>query len=173
VIAFHPGSGGAYKLWPLAGWEQIMTRVAQQGVQGLMISGPAEQAHNTHLASPADCPPWPQAQNLPLPDLAALLARCQIVVGHDSGITHLAAAVGTTTLALFGPTDPLSWGPRSRRACVLQPASPGPLTLTHLPPDSVTQILTSLLRETFAFAPSQAGCTILRLPRAEDSKLRA
>ena len=166
VVAFHPGSGGAYKLWPLAGWEQIMTWAARQGVHGLIISGPAEQAHNTHLAHSAHFPPWPQAQNLPLPYLAALLARCQVVVGHDSGITHLAAAVGTTTLALFGPTDPLLWGPRSRRACVLQPASPGPLTLTHLPPDSVTQTLTSLLRETFAFTPSQAGCTILRFPRA-------
>jgi heptosyltransferase-2 len=170
VVAFHPGSGGAYKLWPIAGWEQIMTWAANQGFPGLLISGPAEQAHNTHLAYPAHFPSWPQAQNLPLPNLAALLARCQVVVGHDSGITHLAAAVGTTTLALFGPTDPLLWGPRSWRACVLQPASPGPLTLTHLPPDGVIHILTSLLRETFTFTPSQAGCTILRLPSAEDSQ---
>lgn len=169
VVAFHPGSGGASKLWPLAGWEQIMTWAAHQGIHGLMISGPAEQAHNTHLTHSAHFPPWPQAQNLPLPYLAALLARCQVVVGHDSGITHLAAAVGTTTLALFGPSDPLLWGPRSRRACVLQPAAPGPLTLTRLPPDSVTQILTSLLRETLAFTPSQVGCTILRLPPAEGS----
>jgi heptosyltransferase III len=162
VIAFHPGSGGAHKLWPWTGWEQIMTWTVQQGLQGLMISGPVEQAHNAHLPHPAHFPPWPRAQNLPLPYLAALLARCQVMVGHDSGITHLAAAVGTTTLALFGPTDPLLWGPRSHRACVLQPESAGPLTLTHLPPDSVTQILTSMLRGTFAFTPSQAGCTILR-----------
>jgi ADP-heptose:LPS heptosyltransferase len=147
-----------------------MTWAARQGIHGLIISGPAEQAHHTHLTHPAHFPPWPQAQNLPLPYLAALLARCQVVVGHDSGITHLAAAVGTTTLALFGPTDPLLWGPRSRRACVLQPASPGPLTLTRLPPDSVTQILASLLRETFVFTPSQVGYTILCLPRAEDAQ---
>lgn len=166
VVAFHPGSGGAYKLWPLAGWEQIMTWTAQQGLQGLIISGPAEQAHNAPLAHPAHFPPWPRAQNLPLPHLAALLARCQIVVGHDSGITHLAAAVGTTTLALFGPTDPLVWGPRSRRACVLWPEPPGPLTLAHLPLDSVTQILASVLRGTFAFTPSQAGCTVLHFTRA-------
>jgi heptosyltransferase-3 len=172
VVAFHPGSGGAYKLWPLAGWEQIMTWTAQQGLQGLIISGPVEQAQHTPLAHPAHFPPWPWAQNLPLPHLAALLARCQAVVGHDSGITHLAAAVGTTTLALFGPTDPLVWGPRSRRACVLWPEPLGPLTLDSLPPDRVTQILASLLYETFAFTPSQARCTILRLPRAARSKLR-
>ena len=166
VVAFHPGSGGAYKLWPMAGWKQIMTWAAQQGVQGLIISGPAEQTHNAHLAHPAHFPPWPWVQNLPLPHLAALLARCQLVVGHDSGITHLAAAVGTTTLALFGPTDPLVWGPRSRRVCVLWPEPRRPLTLDNLPPDQVTQVMASLLYGTFPFTPSQAGCTILRLPRA-------
>ena len=166
VVAFHPGSGGASKLWPVAGWEQIMTWTAQQRLSGLIISGPAEQAPNAHLAHAAHLPPWPRVQNLPLPYLAALLARCQVVVGHDSGITHLAAAVGTTTLALFGPTDPLVWGPRSRRACVLWPEPPGPLTLAHLPPHRVTQTLVSLLCETLVFTPSQAACTILRFPSA-------
>jgi heptosyltransferase-2 len=162
VIAFHPGSGGAQKLWPRTGWKQIMTWTAQQGLQGLIISGPAEQAHPAQIPDPAHFPPWPRAQTLPLPYLAALLARCQVMVGHDSGITHLAAAVGTTTLALFGPTDPRRWGPRSRRACVLQPEFPGPLTLARLPPDSVISILASMLRGTFAFTSSQATCTILR-----------
>jgi heptosyltransferase-3 len=171
VIAFHPGSGGAYKLWPLAGWEQIMTWTAQQGLQGLIISGPADQAHNAHLAHPVHFPPWPWAQNLPLLQLAALLARCQVVVGHDSGITHLAAAVGTTTLVLFGPTDPLVWGPRSRQACVLWPEPAGPLTLDNLPPDRVTQVLEALLYGTFAFTPSQVGCTILHPPRVVRSDL--
>src|SRR5262245_16611276 len=171
VVAFHPGSGGAYKLWPLTGWEQVMAWAAQQGLPGIIINGPAEQAYNAHLAYPAYLPSWPRVQNLPLPHLAAVLTRCEVVVGHDSGITHLAAAVGTTTLALFGPTDPLVWGPRSRRACVLWPEPPGPLTLDNLPPDRVTQVLASLLYGTFAFPPLQARCTILRLPRAARSKL--
>ena len=173
VIAFHPGSGGAYKLWPLAGWQQIMTWTAAQGLQGLIISGPAEQAHNAHLAHPAHFPPWPRAQNLPLLQLAAVLARCQVMVGHDSGITHLVAAVGTTTLALFGPTDPLIWGPRSRQACVLWPEPAGPLTLDNLPPDRVTQVLASLLYGMFAFTPSQVGCTLLHPPRAVRAELQS
>jgi len=153
VVAFHPGSGGAYKLWPLAGWKQVMAWTVQQGIPGLIISGPAEQAHDAHRTHPAHFPSWPRATNLPLPHLAALLARCQIMVGHDSGITHLAAAVGTTTLALFGPTDPLVWGPRSRCACVLRPTPPGPLTLAHLPPHIVTQTLAALLRGTSVSTP--------------------
>jgi len=162
VVAFHPGSGGAYKLWPLMGWQQVMAWAAQRGIPGLIISGPAEQAHDAHLSYAAHFPSWPRAKNLPLPHLAALLARCQVMVGHDSGITHLAAAVGTTTLALFGPTDPLVWGPRSRRACVLRPHPPGPLTLANLTPAVIVQTLEALLAQTFSFTPSRVGCTILR-----------
>jgi heptosyltransferase-3 len=162
VVAFHPGSGGAYKLWPRAGWEHIMAWTAQQGIPGLLISGPAEPAPDSQRACAAHLPPWPRAQHLPLPCLAAVLARCQVVVGHDSGITHLAAAVGTTTLALFGPTDPFVWGPRSPRACVLWPDPPGPLTLATLTPALVVQTLDALLRGTLTSTPSRIGCTVLR-----------
>ena len=51
------------------------------------------------------------AENLPLPALGALLARCREFLGHDSGISHLAAAVGTPCVLLFGPTDPDIWAP--------------------------------------------------------------
>jgi ADP-heptose:LPS heptosyltransferase len=84
-----------------------------------------------------------------------------MVIGHDSGITHLAAAVGTTTLALFGPTDPYVWGPRSPRACILQPRVPQVLTLQNLSPERVTQTLDALRRETFPLAPWQVPCTIV------------
>jgi len=161
VIAFHPGSGGAYKLWPVAGWKQVMAWAAQQGIPGLLISGPAEQAHETQLWHTTDMPCWPCAHHLPLPHLAAILARCQAIVGHDSGITHLAAAVGTTTLALFGPTDPFVWGPRSPQACVLWPQPSGPLTLTTLAPAVVIQTLEALLRGTFTYTPTRVDCTIL------------
>jgi heptosyltransferase III len=161
VVAFHPGSGGAYKLWPMAGWKQVMAWAAQQGIPGLLISGPAEQAHNTRLWHTTDLPCWPCAHHLPLPSLAAILARCAVVVGHDSGVTHLAAAVGTTALALFGPTDPFVWGPRSPQTCVLWPQPSGPLTLTTLTPTVVIRTLEALLYGTFTYRPSRVDCTIL------------
>jgi heptosyltransferase-2 len=161
VIAFHPGSGGAVKLWPLAGWHQVITWAARQGIPGLLISGPAEQDCDAQFWHAANLPPWPRAHNLPLPHLAAMLARCQMFVGHDAGVTHLAAAVGTTTVALFGPTDPFVWGPRSAQACVLWPQPSGPLTLVNLTPDMVLQTLAGLLHGTFTYAPSVVDCTIL------------
>ncbi len=155
VVAFHPGSGGILKLWPMSGWQQVMHWAAAQCLPGLLIRGPAEQS--THM----DLPAWPYAEEMPLPVLAAILARCQVVVSHDSGISHLAAAVGTTTLALFGPTDPMNWGPHSPHACVLWPQPAGPLTLLSLPPEVVCRTLSALRDGTFTYHPSLVQCTIV------------
>jgi len=158
VVAFHPGSGGTSKLWPMTGWQQVIAWAVQHQIPGMLVSGPAEQEREPLLVPPT----WPRARNLPLPHLAALLARCQVVVSHDSGIAHLAAAVGTTTLALFGPTNPYTWGPRSARTCVLWPQPAGPLTLRSLPPAVVIRTLAALLENTFSYTPSRVTCTILQ-----------
>jgi hypothetical protein len=50
-------------------------------------------------------------RDLPLTELAARLARCRLFLGHDSGVSHLAAAVGTPCVLLFGPTEPAMWAP--------------------------------------------------------------
>jgi ADP-heptose:LPS heptosyltransferase len=50
-------------------------------------------------------------RDLPLPQLAAKLAAAALYIGNDSGVTHLAAAAGAPTIALFGPTDPATWAP--------------------------------------------------------------
>jgi heptosyltransferase-2 len=51
------------------------------------------------------------AENLPLPYLAAVLEKCSFFLGHDSGISHIAAAVGARCVLLFGPSDPAVWAP--------------------------------------------------------------
>jgi heptosyltransferase-2 len=59
------------------------------------------------------------AKNLPLPQLAAVLER-SVFIGHDSGISHLAAAAGAKCILLFGPTDPDVWAPRNNNVRVLK-----------------------------------------------------
>ena len=59
-------------------------------------------------------------ESLPLPVLGAVLSRCTLFVGHDSGISHLAAAAGARCLLLFGPTDPEVWAPANAGVRVLQ-----------------------------------------------------
>src|SRR5213596_3646109 len=62
------------------------------------------------------------AKNLPLPHLAAVLER-SIFIGHDSGISHVAAAAGANCVLLFGPTDPGVWAPRNKNVQILRAQS--------------------------------------------------
>ena len=72
----------------------------------LIVGGKAD---TPAVAAPAAC--GEVALNLPLPELACRLAACRLFLGHDSGVSHLAAAVGTPCVLLFGPTDPAMWTP--------------------------------------------------------------
>ena len=163
VLAVHPGSGGRHKLWPLEGWQQVAAWATQERVPGLLICGPAEEERGIAQLLNTLPPVWKVLRNAPLPELAAILARCEVFAGHDSGVTHLAAAVGARTLALFGPTNPRVWGPRSQRACVMSPASPAPLSLDNMPAEEVIQTLRAMLDGRFQFNPSEAGHTRLQV----------
>jgi ADP-heptose:LPS heptosyltransferase len=165
VVAFHPGSGSQQKLWPLEGWREVMAWARQAGLGGVVIQGPVEQERELQADLRPVTGDWPWIEGLSLLELASVIKRCRVVLSHDSGIAHLAAAAGTTTLALFGPTDPYVWGPRSSRACVLQPSEPQPLTLQNITPQLVIQTLTAMLEETFAWQPASVPCTIVRLER--------
>lgn len=122
-IALHPGSGGKSKNWPLDCWREALRGTASEFPQAkfLIISGEAEEemdAFTQSLALPAS-----QARNLPLPVLGAALARCRLFLGHDSGISHLAAGTGCPSLLLFGPTDPYVWAPSNPGVQVIRAAS--------------------------------------------------
>jgi hypothetical protein len=97
--AIHPFSGSARKNWPLEKFRQV--------ARGLERSMPVR------WCAGADDPPLAGAVRIDdLYELALWLASAHLYIGNDSGITHLAAAVGTPVLALFGPTDPRVWAPR-------------------------------------------------------------
>jgi hypothetical protein len=95
----HPFSGSARKNWPLERFREL-ARELEREMPVRWCSGPED-------------PPLPEAARFDdLYQLACWLASASLYVGNDSGITHLAAAVGTPVLALFGPTDPAVWAPR-------------------------------------------------------------
>ena len=117
VLAFHPGSGGQHKLWPLENWRALLDELrAADAVEIVLIGGEADGAQIEALRRPGERVAW----NLPLPHLAAVLERCSGFVGHDSGISHLAAAAGTRSVVLFGPTDPAIWAPLGGQVTVLR-----------------------------------------------------
>ena len=111
-VAIHPFSGSPSKNWPLQRFEEVARRMR---LPVRWCAGPEE--------------PLPGATRFDdLYELAQWLAGARLYVGNDSGITHLAAAVGTPVVAVFGPTDPAVWGPRGERVRVVSRAGAWPDT---------------------------------------------
>ena len=104
-VAIHPGSGSPRKNWPVGHWVELAGRLRDRAPL-LIVGGEADTAAVAALATYGEV-----ALNLPLPELACRLAACGLFLGHDSGVSHLAAAVGTPCVLLFGPTDPAMWTP--------------------------------------------------------------
>jgi heptosyltransferase III len=120
IIAFHPGSGSDQKNWPLQNWIELGHHFLRNHSGSLLIvSGEADEARARKLESTWHNPRVRFAKSLPLPTLAAILERTTFI-GHDSGISHLAAAANAKSILLFGPTDPAVWAPLNENARVIR-----------------------------------------------------
>jgi heptosyltransferase-3 len=121
IVAVHPGSGGTRKNWPLENWIELGNQLLESGnFRGsiLVVAGEADEMQCARLKAI-----WKRSQvyfvkSLPLPHLAALLEH-SVFLGHDSGISHLAAAAGAECILLFGPTDPAVWAPQNKNVRVI------------------------------------------------------
>ncbi len=102
----HPFSGSAKKNWPMERWLELEALLKPR-MPVRWCCGPEDD-----LAGAVVIPD--------LRELAQWLAAAAVFIGNDSGITHLAAATGTATVALFGPTDPDVWAPRGQRVTVIR-----------------------------------------------------
>ena len=122
TVALHPGSGSAAKNWPPERWRQLADLVlaADPALQLAVIGGEADTTALEALRNLAGNERAVFWKNLPLTELAAHLAGAKFYVGHDTGISHLAAAVGPPCLLLFGPTDPGIWSPPHDHVRVLR-----------------------------------------------------
>ena len=118
-IALHPGSGSETKNWAIENWIELGDSLLSAGLDLLVIAGEADEKRVRVLESAWKGKPVRFVRNLPLPQLAALFERC-VFVGHDSGISHIAAAVGTRCVLLFGWTDPAIWAPANANVTVLE-----------------------------------------------------
>ena len=113
TVAIHPGSGSTHKNWAPDHWRQLVKRILEENptIEVAVIGGECDAAALAVLGQLR----WEERlvfhENLPLPDLAAHLGGCSLYLGHDTGISHLAAASGVPSLLLFGPTEPGVWAP--------------------------------------------------------------
>ncbi len=112
LVAIHPGAGAAVKLWPPQAWGQVGNALSERYPVRIIITGGPEEldlawsvyAHMHAAAMVA-------AGRTTLGQLAALFQRCRLVLGPDCGPLHLAVAVGTPTIHLYGPVDAVKFGP--------------------------------------------------------------
>lgn len=113
-VVVHPAPLYEYKAWTLAGWRGLLRWLGAQGLRAVVTGGPGE-AERAFVASVcADSDPEAVTNaggRLTLAELTPLMERARAYVGPDTSVTHLAAATGVPTVALFGPSNAVVWGP--------------------------------------------------------------
>lgn len=123
-IALHPGSGSALKNWSLEGWVEVAEKLQQKFpiVEFLVISGEAEERSIGDCLALLDqaAVNWRHLEHVALPEVAGELQQCDLFLGHDSGISHLAAACGLPALLLFGPSNEKIWAPQNPAVQVIK-----------------------------------------------------
>jgi ADP-heptose:LPS heptosyltransferase len=119
-IALHPGSGSAGKNWPIDRWIELSGRLNDAGERLVLIAGEADDGPVERFLSAARSLPVTLVRNRPLDEVVHVLADCRLLIGQDSGISHLAAWLGVPVVALFGLTDPEIWAPRGADVKVLR-----------------------------------------------------
>ena len=141
LIVLHAGAGTAIKLWEPQRWATVADRLARQSAAKIVLTGseaeiPLARAIAAHMTET----PIIVAGETSAGTLAALLERAALALGPDSGPLHLAAAVGTPTVALFGPADPdefRPWGPLARHLVLTTDIGCRPCRILDWPGDSV------------------------------------
>ncbi|HNR94058.1 MAG TPA: glycosyltransferase family 9 protein [Kiritimatiellia bacterium] len=118
VTAIHPGSGSPRKNWAPGNFIQLARALRERGKDCFFILGEADAECGEAVRRNA--PDFPVLDGCGLEELAGTLAHAALYLGNDSGITHLAAALGMRVIALYGPTDPALWGARGREVVHIQ-----------------------------------------------------
>lgn len=143
TVAVHPGSGSLKKNWPVEHWLEVVESLRAEipGIRLVFITGEAEEARGALQMLPAEADHW---HMLPLSELAGKLGECHAFLGHDSGISHLAAACGVPCLLLFGPTDPELWAPPQSQVRVVRAPE---MDMAMLKPPCVREAAADFLSE--------------------------
>jgi heptosyltransferase-2 len=118
-IALAPGAVGPSKRWPAGSYADLGRRLVAEGHRVWVVGGPGEQALAAEIAAAAPG----EIRDLTGPDLRnaiLALAAAEVAVSNDSGLLHVAAALGTPAIGIFGPTSPLHWAPLNPLAAVIE-----------------------------------------------------
>ncbi len=156
LAVLHPGARWPSKLWPAAAWAQVGDWLSRDlGLQVVVTGSAADRPWAGEILTLMQAPALSLAGRTTLAELAAVLRRARLMVTTDTGAMHLAAALGTRTVALFGPTAPWRTGPfgaghevlRLGLSCspCFKRRCPAPRCLTELTPEMVQEACEKIL----------------------------
>jgi len=131
IVALAPGAVGPAKRWPAAFYADLACRLAAEGHWIWVIGGPNEKEVATEIAAAAG-----DTRDLTGPDLRnaiLALAAADVTISNDSGLLHVAAALGTPAVGIFGPTSPWHWAPLNPIAAVVETTDDLPCRPCHKP----------------------------------------
>ena len=111
VACGHGARNGYAKRWPRRHWVALIDQLQQAGYRAVLVGGPDEANEAARIAQACKQPPLALTGKTTLGQLAAVLAHCALMIGSDSGPLHLAAALGTRVVGLYGPTNWVRYGP--------------------------------------------------------------
>ncbi len=124
IVTIHPGAGSPKKAWPPDRFAALVKKLATEGRWILLIEGPADRAAVTAILKGLEGTHALVVRGLEVRRVATLISISSLFIGNDAGCTHMAAAVGVPTIALFGPTDPRCWAPLGPHVALLQAKIP-------------------------------------------------
>jgi ADP-heptose:LPS heptosyltransferase len=126
LLVVHPGAGTPNRLWPAERYAEVCDRVQDAlGGRVLLLGGPREAPLLAAIRAAMQTPAAALLEGpLSLRQMAAILQRADLFLGSDAGPAHLAAAVGTRAVVLFGAALPAQWAPLGEGHTVLRPSMP-------------------------------------------------
>jgi ADP-heptose:LPS heptosyltransferase len=115
VIVYHPGAGKPPNRWPSDLFARLANELSESVPAATVItSGPMDDEPVAGMTGVLHTP-FEVIKNQPIREVASAIRFADLVVSNDTGIMHVAAAVGTPVLSLFGPTDPGEWAPMGEK----------------------------------------------------------
>jgi heptosyltransferase-2 len=171
LVAIHPSASCVSKRWLPERFAQVADRlIVEHGVRICLVAGPAEAPHAQQVIRSMRQPALNLAGRLSVAELAALLQRCRLLISNDSGPVHVAAALGTPVVAIFGRNQrglsPRRWGPLGAGhivlhkevgcvTCLAHHCDIDFLCLSSLEAEEVYQAASSILRQPQASVAEQ------------------
>jgi heptosyltransferase-2 len=130
IVALAPGAVGPSKRWTTSGYSALARRLKDDGAAVWVLGGPGEKSVATKIAAESSAL---DLTGTDLRDAIIALAAASLAVSNDSGLLHVAAATGTPSIGIFGPTSPWHWAPLNPLAAVIETTAELPCRPCHKP----------------------------------------